>query len=344
MIYRLKVTEPIARGISRVGLEQIGIAQARLIRRNDAATAIHDTRRCLKRLRALLRLVRPALPDGVYRREANRLAGIGRSLAQARDQHVMQQTIAKLGGGAGALPKRIAKQLAKLLANGAGPNAKRTSSAERRQALESLEKARVFFERLGKRDLTLEHLAQGLKRSYRRARRAFHGAYEKPSDEAFHEWRKPVQQHWRHMQLLSRAWPEVMAGRAGEAKELSRLLGEDHDIHVLRAFAAAHGNAVLTAAELESLAASCQSRQDELRAQAKPRGSRLFAEPASGLAQRISCYWLAAQDTKAARSEEGVQPPARSRKTSGRKRSLPGRADQAASRGAPSPASASRGR
>jgi CHAD domain-containing protein len=343
MIYRLKVNEPIAEGISRVGLEQIEIAQARLTRRNDVSTAIHDTRRCLKRLRALLRLVRPALPNGTYRREANRLAGIGKMLAEARDQYVMQQTLAKLGGPFGTLPKRVGKQLTKLIANGARPDAKRSSTSERRRALEALEKARSFFTRVKNRDVALEHLAQGLKRSYRRARRAFHDAYENPSDEAFHEWRKSVQQHWRHMQLLSRAWPEVIGGRASEAKELSRLLGEDHDLHVLRAFIAAQGEATLSAEELNTLDAGCQSRQDELRAQAKPRGARLFAEPANGLTRRIICYWRAAEDTKAVRSQDEAQPHI-TRTTAGRSRSQLSRPGQAASRGAPARGSNRRGR
>ncbi len=60
------------------------------------------------------------------------------------------------------------------------------------------------------------------------------------TDEDFHALRKSVQQHWRHMQLLSRAWPEALSARADEAKALSQLLGEDHDLYVLRSFAEAH--------------------------------------------------------------------------------------------------------
>jgi CHAD domain-containing protein len=296
MVYRLKVNEPIARCASRVGLEQIEIAQERLARGHNLADAIHDTRRCLKRLRALLRLIRPALPDSTYTREANRLAGIGRLLADARDQHVMQQTLRKLGDRFEAPPKRIGRQLNKLMANGAGPNKARASSAGRRQALQALEHARTFFARVEHRDVTIACLTAGLKRSYRRARRAFRDAYERPSDEAFHELRKTVQQHWRHMQLMSRCWPDVMSARASEAKEVSRLLGEDHDLHVLLAFATERGKAVLSAEELATLETMCRSLQAELRALARPRATRLFVEPASDLTGRIALYWQAARD------------------------------------------------
>ena len=115
-----------------------------------------------------------------------------------------------------------------------------------------------------------------------------------PSDEAFHEWRKTVQQHWRHMQLISRAWPDVLGGRAGEAKELSRLLGDDHDMCVLLAFAGERGKAVLSEEELATLATTGRSIQDELRDLAKPRGTRLFAETASDLREHMALYWSAA--------------------------------------------------
>ena len=74
MTYRFKLQEPIADGVRRIGLEQIDIAAAKLAgKKDDPAVAIHDARRCLKRLRALLRLVRPGVAETTYRRETDRL-------------------------------------------------------------------------------------------------------------------------------------------------------------------------------------------------------------------------------------------------------------------------------
>ena len=214
--------------------------------------------------------------------------------------------------------------------------------------MESLEHARIFFTRVGNRDLAVEHMTAGLERCYKRARRAFREAYENSTDEAFHEWRKAVQQHWRHMQLLSGAWPEVMVGRADEAKEVSRLLGADHDLHVLLAFATERGKAVLSSDDLATLTTMCRSMQQELRALARPRGARLFAEPARGLAERIGLYWQAAQNLSAARQQRkgGRQEEAKAkpvaRKRPPRRTRSPGR--QAAARGLLVPGSGSGGR
>jgi hypothetical protein len=293
MSFRFKLNEPIAKGVSRIGLEQIAAAEAALARGKDIATGIHDARRCLKRLRALLRLARPALDEHTYRREMRRLAGIGRMLAQARDAHVMQQTLAKLEDRFGTLPKGAAL-LPKLMPTGAGPRKPRTHADARRQALAGLEQARTFFSAAEGERIAFEHVAEGLERTYRKARKAFHEAYRRPTDEAFHAWRKSVQQHWRHMQLLSRGWPDVLSGRAGEAKELSRLLGDDHDLAVLAAFAAKRGAGVLSADARNELSRLCRSCQAEIRELAKPHGQRLLVEPAKDLGARVGLYWSAA--------------------------------------------------
>ena len=147
---------------------------------------------------------------------------------------------------------------------------------------------------------------RGSRTRYRKARKAFRHAYEKPSDEAFHAWRKKVQQHWRHMSLLSRGWPEAMSARASEAKELSRLLGEDHDFAVLLAFVSEQAGKHLEVGDVEALAKLCRTCQDELRAQARPRGERLFAERPQDLEERVHLYWTNAACLAALARAEAV--------------------------------------
>jgi hypothetical protein len=90
-----------------------------------------------------------------------------------------------------------------------------------------------------------------------------------------------------------------LSARASEAKEVSRLLGEDHDHSILLALARERGASILEPKDLGALAALCRSCQTELRAAAKPRGERLFAEPASNLEERVARYWTSAQSLSA---------------------------------------------
>ncbi|MBO0743347.1 MAG: CHAD domain-containing protein, partial [Hyphomicrobiaceae bacterium] len=292
MTYRFKLHEPIGQAVRRVGLEQIEIATAKLAGTNDIATAIHDARRCLKRLRALLRLIEPGLVEAQYRREAARLAGIGRLLSNARDLDVMRQTLGNLEDRFQALPAGATDRLARFLAQNQGHTA---GVDGRRQALSRLEQSKRFFAAKATAGIELDHLLEGLGRAYRKARKAFRHAYREPSEEAFHACRKRVQLHWRHMALLSRGWPEALSARASEAKEMSRLLGEDHDYAVLLALARDRGKSILEPGDLEALTALCTSCQAQLRAAAKPRGDRLFAEPVKNLQSRVGLYWRSAQ-------------------------------------------------
>jgi hypothetical protein len=294
MAYRLNLQEPIAEGVRRVGLEQIEIADTKLASGDDVPAAIHDTRRCLKRLRALLHLVRPGLDETAYRQEANQLAAIGRLLSPARDSHVMQQTLAKLAHS-GPLPKSTAVRLRRLMGPDRARNGKQARPDGRAAALARLKRARKLFAGKAIENLELQHLVDGLEITYAKARKAMRKAYAKPSDEAFHTWRKSTQRHWRHMQLLSHAWPEALMARAGEAKELSRLLGEDHDYAVLVAFAEKRGKSAVGAEDLAPLVDLCRSHQQELRTLAKLRGERLLAEGAESFKQRVALYWSSAR-------------------------------------------------
>src|SRR2546423_10812629 len=180
MTYRFKLQEPVGQGVRRVGLEQIEIAEAKLSSKDDISAAIHDARRCLKRVRALLRLIRPGLEADVYRRASERLAGIGKLLSVARDQDVMRQTLSKLEGRFDGMPAGAAERLTKLVAHGQGLG-RRASTDGRRQALLRLGQSKRLFTAKAITGIELSHLIDGLGNTYRKARKAFRHAYRERS-------------------------------------------------------------------------------------------------------------------------------------------------------------------
>jgi CHAD domain-containing protein len=302
MAYRFKLREPLGKGVRRIGLEQIEQVEAKLRAEDDVATAVHDARRCLKRLRALLRLIRPGLEAEVYRNETQRIAQVGRMLAGARDRFVMCQTVARVEKATGPLGDDCAAKIIALITDGhdltAPPDAE-----TRREALRKLGISRKFFSGSTLRGLTMTDVWEGLEKSYRKNRQACKEAYRRPTDENFHAWRKAVQQHWRHMSLLSRAWPEAMTARAAEAKAISQILGEDHDLAVLVAFVSQNRDKLPEEA-VDSLVQHAKSAQKDLRALAKLHGDRLLLEKPEDLVGRISGYWDATKDLL--RSEDHV--------------------------------------
>lgn len=292
MAFRFKLTEPFDQGCRRVALEQIERAQSQLKGGKNATIAIHETRKCLKRLRALLRLIRPAIGERAYRSENTHLREIGLALAGARDRHVLIETITKLEAASGRDGLGDAIRTVLIAENG-GPGDD-VDAAATKQALRDLDEAAQRLAQLRIPGRGFDPIASGLEASYRTARRAYRKAYEKGADEDFHEWRKGTQQHWRHMALLLRAWPDGFSARINQARELSQLLGDDHDLAILVAFLGSEHAAAIpaeTAGLIETLA---RERQEQLRAMAEPMGRRLFAEGAKALRRRVEIYWEAA--------------------------------------------------
>src|SRR5215213_4499072 len=93
--FRLRRGERVPGGIRRIACGQLETAIERLEGRTDEqlGTAVHETRKSLKRLRATVRLARDELGDEVYRRENGAFREAGRRLAGARDSRVLLETL-----------------------------------------------------------------------------------------------------------------------------------------------------------------------------------------------------------------------------------------------------------
>lgn len=325
MAFRFKLGEPFEEGCQRIAREQIERAQSQLREVGDQAIAVHETRKSLKRLRALLRLIRPAIGEDTFKQENDQLRQIGRSLSGARDRHVLIETVNKLEAASGLGRKGLADTLRKslLAANGAGAP---LDSAAMKQAQSRLTETKKRLARLRIAGSGFDIVGPGLEACYRKARRAFRTAYDEGTDEAFHEWRKGTQHQWRQMTLLSRAWPGYLGARASEARILSQALGDDHDLAMLVAFVRSDAAAGITAEQAGAIEKAVRQRQRTLRDMAKPRGARLFAEGARSLRRSIADYWQAAAALKEHEpAEDDAEPPAGHGHRATRRRRVPTR-------------------
>ena len=98
MAYRLKLKEPLAKGVRRIAGEQLGDAAARLEGGSNPETGVHEARKSLKRTRALLRLVRPGLGETNFRKANARLRDFARSLSAVRVRDVVRALLESLEG------------------------------------------------------------------------------------------------------------------------------------------------------------------------------------------------------------------------------------------------------
>jgi CHAD domain-containing protein len=307
MAYRLKAGRPLAKSIRRAGLDQIERAASELARNPNPHEGVHQARKAFKRMRALLLLVRPIIGEKAYIREDRRYSRLGQRFAGARDIQAMLETVRKLeiryallgkgdashkrGGAACVVVSDWLRHERSL--------AEKALGGERQigQGLKALEKAERRFNALRLDAARLENVVRGLKDGYRAGRHGFALAYASRKDEDFHDWRKATQRHWRHLQLVAPSWPEALAPRIHLAQELSQLLGDDHDLSVLREKVEANRAAFaskLDDAQMEEFVRLCCKRQAELRRLAKARGARLFGERPRAFGIRVGTYWRTA--------------------------------------------------
>lgn len=301
MAYRLKLDEGIQAGVRRIGVAQIERAIACLEATGDeSATGIHEARKSLKRIRALLRLVRPALGERVFARENGDFRDTGALLSHTRDTQILLETVTKLDTRFGEASGSGLRKLREVLAGSLTVADAAAEAGPRAEAIKRLQQAKPRFARLKLDPDDFDAIRAGLEQTFRRARAAFDASYDEPSDERFHDLRKGVQQHWRHMALLRRAWPEVADARLATARRLSQILGDDHDLAILAARLESPPLAEIPHRDRRTILKLAARRQDELRAQARPMGERLFADGPRSVGRRFATYWNAARELNAA--------------------------------------------
>ena len=309
MAYRFKLDEPLDKGVRRVAREQIARARRELHCNSGdiiAASGVHESRKAIKRLRALLRFVKPEIGGKAFAARNAGLRDIAAALSSARDQSILDETIAKLEarfgdqGVVNLTPLR--RRLVELRASIREPlDASRVQSIQDMISREGRGLDTLEFKRGG-----FEILAEGLEQSYAKGRTAFAKACKKPSDDRVHDLRKGVQWHWRQMALISRAWSPYFEVRVAAARELSQILGDDHDLAVLVHFAKSEAAAVGSASG--AIVKMARARQQELRDEAQPLATRLFAESPEDFVRRIACYWEAGRKLKPHDEATGVEP------------------------------------
>ncbi len=312
MTFRFRIGRPIDKETRRIALFQIDRAHDALSRGTDLGAAIHDCRKCLKRVRALLRIVRPGLAAQQFRSADVRLRDIARGLSASRDRTVARATLVAIETRAGVEPGSYCAAVG-LIDDAASDGTALVDGDAAKTAAAELLDVRDDFAELWRASLTRATVLDGFEQGYLAARRHLTLAYAVPDEETMHDWRKRVQRHWRHLQLIERVWPEEIGARIAQAEAISVLVGEFQDLSVLKQLVAAGDGGRRRRSLARDVIGHCETRQDELRRLARPYGERLFADGASALARRIDIYWTAAEheraEAKAKLSPEGDGTP-----------------------------------
>jgi CHAD domain-containing protein len=285
--YRLKRGEPLPEGIARIARGRIDDAIDELSGETASSPeeAVHNARKDLKKLRALLRLARGELGTSVYQRENACFRDAAAGLSGVRDADVMLVTLDKLELDEPVSgPVRQALEAHRLSTGG---GAREQAAAE---AIEMLGEARARIVDWPLENDSFDALEPGLRRMYRRGRREFRAMQKSPSVEGLHEWRKRTKELWYDHELLGALWKPVMKAVGDEAHALSDLLGDDHDLAVLLDWAHEHSDPA------PELVEAVEERRRDLQQQAFELGARLYADRPKVFMRRLERLYEASRE------------------------------------------------
>jgi CHAD domain-containing protein len=256
----------------------------------ESADAVHGARKDLKKLRTVLRLLRDALGKKRHRRADARFRNAARALSGARDAEVKLETLKGLGEREAGLPAAAVEAWRNILERDRA--AATDTVRSERLAAEAVEEIEAGLEEIQGWSLegdSWKTIGPALTRSYRRGRKAMKAA-EGGDEVDLHEWRKRAKDLWYELRLLSRAWEGPLEATAEEAHKLTDLLGDHHDLAVLREDLHKRN---LGEEQTAALAVAIDRRQEELAAEAFPLGHRLYAERPKQFSRRLQQYWRA---------------------------------------------------
>ncbi len=306
MAYKLEPNEGVREGLLRVAREQLDTALHALHDEidDDPVAAVHTARKAVKKERSLLRLARAAVPAKLRRAENAALRRAARGLSDARDAEVMIQTLDKLA-------ERFAGQLPQSSFAAVREPLQHERDAERARLVESaaasgsagqLSGARARVDGWELRSGGWPALEAGLERSYRRGRRAMRDAKRRRDPERLHAWRKRAKDLWYHERLLGAVAGPAVRGHAKDLHRLTDLLGDDHDLAVLRARLADD-----PVPDVDGVIGLIDHRRAEVEGEAFRLGARIYAEKPQAFVRRMRSAWRAG---RAIHDAAGQPPPA----------------------------------
>jgi CHAD domain-containing protein len=290
MAFRYKRRESVPASSRRIVRKEIDKCLKALRTKMASDETIHDVRKRFQKVRAILKLVRAAISEKVYKRENTCLRDAAAVLREVRDAKVQIDALEKLcSQGQIACPasaraaledrRRFIRQRVLVEGDALPPMVK------------AIKKARARIDHCPFDAKGWQAIGPGLKETYKKARDAMHAAAQGPSVEKLHEWRKRSKYLWHQLHALDVIAPQVLSALVERTHHITQLLGDDHDLAMLRE--RMHGQVDDFGGQMmvESLSAAIDRRREELKRQALAAGRHLFAPKPSQFVGELKEFW-----------------------------------------------------
>jgi CHAD domain-containing protein len=226
--FSLDPGESTGSGLQRILIEQVELGAWHLERAPLSDSHVHEVRKATKRVRAVLRMLSDDIDAEDYTRLNVEVRDIARDLSQIRSAVVRVDLLESLVVDGGQLTADTQGLHGELVA-AADKQREGLEGSVVRDLLSRFVTVHTDIEAIqvrGKRTASLG----GVRRTYRRGRRSMAHAYDAPTIESFHIWRKQVKYLRHQMEILEWGGPPAVAELVSDLEVIGEGLGMDHDL------------------------------------------------------------------------------------------------------------------
>jgi CHAD domain-containing protein len=255
---------------------------------SDRVEDLHFVRVTIKRLRAILRLIRPAIKKRAFDRENVRLRTAARRLSSARDADVARQTLATLPFAKQREMDSAAVALAGLRKNGT-PEAD-MSKTMKVTALD-LDQTRRNLHRLQISRHEWKAIEPGLRKVYRQCRKRMRHALGRGDDDAYHKWRIRVKRLYYELQMLQSVWPARLTKMVARLNKLQDQIGADHDLVVLKRSLDRNPDLFGGSESVERVISSVNDKRRKLKRTTDPLGKTILNQTSRSFVRELGQHW-----------------------------------------------------
>ena len=309
MAFRFENYETPIDGVRRIASERLDEAiTAASAKPRPSPQDVHEIRKDLKSLRALLQLARGNMVKTMRSQENAVLRDAGRALSGTRDAEALLGAMEKLFGtperpkGEALQPvgRKIVDRIRQQLQSEA---ARLLTQRELKAVTEQLASMRtrvpdwVFVTGVIQRGSML--LAAGLEQTYRRGRQHYRIVetigMENATDELWHEIRKQAKALGYQLRLIRRIWPSAIHAWTDALDELGDSLGDDHDFALIQQrilqLPIEPADTEQEVNGRQALLRAIDRRRHRLKTLSLQRARMIYVEKPARFVERLSVYW-----------------------------------------------------
>lgn len=292
--YRINMELPLEESLKTVILGCIAFVQDQIQNRQDVHVPVHETRRTIKRIRAVLRMIRDEIGYSNYYRENTFYRELARGISSLRDHYVLLNTVTGFHEKyPEEFPENVVAAISKSLNRDLEEDIEHFSSQSGGfdRIMEELEKAVSRVDQYCRLRDGFVSIRKGIRRIYGRGGRYLKIIKESYDKEQFHEYRKNTKYLLYQMELIRPVYPKMIKAYVSTIDRHAEMLGDTRDYERLEKYIRDMPGSTRTAASRLKLVEAIHSRRQGMMNSIFSGANRIYAETPGEFTRRLGMYW-----------------------------------------------------